>query len=164
MKKYLLVLSILVLTLTTACGESKTELDKFKSYLKRKENYKCSQNICKEERKAGKLIKFTNEINFDTNTLTYSSNGNDGLNTSKIIYNWAEGTATYYSYMLGIKINASHNYNTDEFVCSSNYEDNDEDIKGYIDTECDLAKLSMRDIKAEFSGYVTESGTSYFNN
>ena len=61
--------------------------------------------------------------------------------------------------MLGAEINATYNSITDEFTCNSDYED-----KEYVDAECKLAKLEMKDFKNSFDKIISESGTNYFNN
>lgn len=158
MKKRFLILSFLILFLVVGCGKPKTELDKFKHYLKKNEDYKCSKNICIETVSIGNLITYTDEINFDTKTITHSSDGNNALVTSKTIYNWATDTATYYSYTLGVEIDATYNYTTDEFNCDSSYED-----KEYVETECDIAKLSFKDLKTGFEELIKNSETLYFD-
>lgn len=158
MKKQMIILIFLSLFLVVGCSSAKTELDKFKEYLKKKKNFNCSENICKMDKSAGNLIQFTYEFNFDSKTLTEESNGNDGLNTSKTIYSWDNNSATYNNYLLGVETNATYNFNTDEYTCSCNYDDSE-----YVETQCNITKLILTETKNNFETLIKESKTTYFN-
>lgn len=158
MKKRNLILILLTLFLVVGCGAPKTELDKFKVYLKKNKDFSCSENICKTDNSVGSLIQFIYEFNFDSKIFTRESNGNNGLNTSKTIYNWDSNSATYSAYLLGIETNATYDFNTNEYNCSSNYDDSE-----YVETECNMAKLTLTEVKETFETLIKESETLYFN-
>lgn len=158
MKKYKTILMLVLLLFITGCFGPKTELDKFKSYLKKNNDYKCKDNVCTKVAKVGKLIEYEYEINFDDKLLKTSSNGNGGLNVTEKTYNWVTNTSTYESSLLGIKITATYNHTTKEFVCNSDYED-----KEYIDAECKVVEKSLEELKTNFEKIINESGTMYFN-
>lgn len=157
MKKFKTILVLLVLFIT-GCFGPKTELDKFKSYLKKNNDYKCKDNVCTKVTKVGKIIEYEDEINFDDKLLKTSSNGNGGLNVTEKTYNWVTNISTYESSLLGIKITATYNHMTKEFVCNSDYDD-----KEYVDSECKVAEKSLEELKINFEKIINESGTMYFN-
>lgn len=164
MKKLKMLFVIVSLFLIVGCGSPKTELDKFKSYLKRKEHYKCTQNICTRNTSEGKLISFTDSINFDEYTYEHSSNANNGLNTSKKIYNWNTKICTYENYLMGIKITASYNFNTNEYTCNSKQSNSSKrEINEFIETQCNLYEIFTKEHKKGFDDLVKKSGTLYFN-
>lgn len=162
MKKKNLILSLLILIFITGCGAPKTELDKFKHYLKKNGNFNCNQDICTVIRKTSNSITFVDEINFNTNTMTKSNNFTSQLGLSTTMtttYNWVTNSGTFYSKTLDIEINAIYDYATDEFNCSSDYED-----KEIVKLNCDSAKLVTKELKTSFEKIISNSKTNYFNN
>lgn len=69
------------------CGTPKTELDKFKKYLKKENDFNCFNNICKNENIVGQLMQFTYEFNFDLNTFTRETKSKQFIkDNSKTVY------------------------------------------------------------------------------
>ena len=117
MKKKIFVLMCMILFFVAGCG-AKTELDKFKHYLVKKEKFKCKQHECTKKVKFNVPgdISMVLEFDFENNTMMDAVYGNNGLTTTEIIYNWSLKTGAYYSYTLGIKIDATYDYLNDEYI------------------------------------------------
>jgi len=159
MKKQFLIFPLLILIFITGCGAPKTELDKFKHYIKKESDFKCLNNICTNENVVGQLMKFTYEFNFDLNTFTRETQSQQFIkDSSKTIYNWSNNSATYNSTTMGIEINATYNYDNEEFICNSDHND-----KEYVDSECNMANLTIKELKEIFDELVINSESIYFN-
>ena len=59
---------------------------------------------------------------------------------------------------MGIEINATYNYDNEEFICNSDHND-----KEYVDSECNMANLTIKELKEIFDELVINSESIYFN-
>lgn len=154
-----IILIIFTILLLCGCGLPKTELDKFKKYLKKENDFNCFNNICKNENIVGQLMQFTYEFNFDLNTFTRETESKQFIkDNSKIVYNWSNNSAIYNSTTMGIEINTTYNYDTEEFICNSEHDD-----KEYVEAECNMVSLTIKELKEIFDEMIINSRTTYFN-
>lgn len=153
--KKLYIIAIITL-ITTGCAT--TELDKFKNYLIKKEDFKCTENTCKLEANIlNNSMKVSNSYNFKTKTTTSKKIDKYNIINTTIEYNWENNTANYHSKEYGIETNATYDFKSDNFSCTCNNEN-----KEQADSKCKSVKKDIIYKKDVFLETIKKSKTKYF--
>lgn len=153
-------LLLLIFLVVSGCSLEKSELDKFKNYLIKNNDFKCNQSVCNYVENIGSFMGLSYTFDFNSNIFSQEKKTmSAGImsSNSECKYDWINNFGTCDSNLLGLRVVATYNFETFDFTCNSNYDDQE-----YNNIECNNLLEILKSQRQYFDDIIASSKTTYF--